>query len=227
MDSKSDNVSALLSRHLNHIVASTAAPSRPVVDDIIRSGRRRIYGRAMMRSTVVAAVLVVVAGGYVFARGERGPDPATGLGSCGSMPAPAAGPTSGHLSLTIVGPAEVPPGGEFSGQVKVTSTADVAKPFSSGTPPELLILQDSQVVGRYGGVLATIGVERNLEAGASVSFPASIRMAGCPDFTSGDPDASRRDLPSGTYQLVALMDDVTRGGGVRALVSAPLEVRVL
>lgn len=151
-----------------------------------------------------------------------------GLPTCGRVPV-SNGPNAKTIAATLRAPTSARAGTKIKATIVLTAK-DKPVGFDSGLPAELLIANGRRVVGRYEGFIAGTGVGTNLEPGRTVTYPVDGLLSGCPhDLKVAKPDATRRPLPPGIYQLVAVMEDnVTYGSGTHptSIVTAAATIHI-
>lgn len=153
------------------------------------------------------------------------------LPTCGR--APADSPTAPRrIAAALQGPVNAASGSVVDLQVMLQSLTGKAERFDTGLPVAIVIIRQGDVVGRFGGVNGGGYIQIKVPASGQAPLPdeygpTQILLAGCVrdpvDYTM--PDASRRPLPSGDYELVAVLD----GGGspdTMNLVTPPLPLRI-
>jgi hypothetical protein len=113
--------------------------------------------------------------------------------------------------------------------LKVTGTAAIAGLLAQ--PVNVVIVRDSLIVGAYTGAVGGTGVAVSATASSrdGQAIPvAPVLLSGCPAATIdyAHPDATRRPLPSGEYQLVAVLSAEGYGVSPSLIVSAPCAIRI-
>lgn len=158
------------------------------------------------------------------------PSSGTPLTTCGPLPDASVG-VSRQVQVSLHGPVEGASGTRYSAAVSLKSITDQPLSVAFGDP-ELYILSGGHVVGRYvGGSRRTLRM-LTVPGGDSVPLEASVLLSGCPDGPTdrSRPDATRRPLPVGAYQLVAVVAVSTSGEppqrGRDHVVSQPLAIQV-
>jgi len=152
-----------------------------------------------------------------------------GLPTCGSAPV-TSGPASALASITLTAPGEARRGSVIRPTVTVR-VAGADEPKDLGLPAELDIVRAGKVVGTYHGAIAGVGLWLRPEAHSAQGqqLPAEpLLLSGCPaakvDFA--DPDATRRPLPAGEYQLIASVEGTPFGEPTTRFASAPVAIRL-
>jgi len=158
------------------------------------------------------------------------------LPTCGTVPV-SDGAARSVVAASLSGPAKAQSGSTVSMTVELRSLTGKVEPFVTGQPFDLLITRGADVVGRYEGAVAGTGLELAVPAAGAlaVGHPvdgshddfAAVLLSGCPaGVDMAKPDATRRPLPPGGYQLVAVLEDDTTSGDEAHLVSAPYPLTV-
>jgi hypothetical protein len=189
-------------------------PAGPGLDDCLRalSGTGAQPGRRWRLAAVAAAavmVLLVVAVAVALRSRAEHPSGPTGsrssLRTCGKVPVPK-GAVSRQAVLTISAPLQGRAGTSVEVTATVRAVGRAADGVDVGAPADVVIVKNGAVVGRYLGGIGGTGF---LIASAAKPVPAlAALLSGCPSGTIdiSRPDASRRPLPPGRYQLVATLD---------------------
>ncbi len=138
------------------------------------------------------------------------------------------GAVSSRLALTATAPAT----GKSGATIKITSTIHAAARsvtgLDVGAPADTLILDQGYVVGRYRGAIAGTGFGGTISRRSKTVPALSLLLSGCPSGTIdlAHPDASRRPLPLGRYQIVAVLHSEGHQAACQ-LVSAPTTIRIV
>lgn len=149
----------------------------------------------------------------------------TPLDDCG--PAPVSdGPLTGLVGASLTGPTTAVSGSELRLRVQLRSLDGRSHLFESGHS-ELSVLKQGRVVGEYEGGELAYGLQATVGASPIAPWEVTGLMAGCPRHPVDDgwPDLTRKPLPPGSYDVVAVLPDVS-GKPSGDLVSAPLHVEV-
>jgi hypothetical protein len=106
--------------------------------------------------------------------------------------------------------------------VHLHSLDGVQHVFEGGSGSALVLLH-GRVVGEYEGALAASGIKVTVGAAAQPVLDAATLLAGCPDrpVDMVAPDLTRKALPPGPYDVVAVLPDADG-----QLVTPPLRVQV-
>jgi hypothetical protein len=106
-------------------------------------------------------------------------------------------------SLTL--PAAGRPGATVTGHVRIAARGRTAT-LNGDSPAPLEVIQNGTVVGEYNGAVAGTGIGGVLTRSGK-SYPVGGVLSGCPTGVDNTaPDSTRKPLPAGTYQLVAIIN---------------------
>lgn len=172
----------------------------------------RIVRRKRRRGLGIAVTALAATSGVVLATGLRSDVVAylpafgnEGVATCGNAPKNQ-GPAQNDLRATL----NVQSGTHQSGQrltvgMVFRSKSEATVSFDTSNP-EVLIIKDSKIVGRYVGGNAGTGLGVSVTGAKTQVLPAFVTLRGCP---TGDPDPYKPDLSRpllspGTYKLVAV-----------------------
>jgi hypothetical protein len=133
------------------------------------------------------------------------PTVATKLPSCGNAPK-AYGPSAGRITLTLIASSNGKSGSVLPAKAsyKLAGTARLTQDLTQ--PADVAIMRDGIVVGAYLGPKAGTMVSATaVPESVPISWP--VLLSGCPigQIDIANPNATRRPLPAGTYELVAVM----------------------
>jgi hypothetical protein len=153
------------------------------------------------------------------------PSPAP-LRTCGSVPT-SSGATARRIGITVTAPAPATTGSTLAVKVGLRSLDGKAHRLVLGEP-QLLLVRNGKVVGQYKGAVAASAIGVTVPAATGTSLDASVLLSGCPTepIDVSAPDLTREALPPGSYDIIAVVEDVTNGPGGN-LVSAPAPLQVV
>lgn len=194
---------------------------------------RRRRRRAGLGASGVA-VVVLFAAGSAAVPGHNLPGVAaglvqTGMLTCGSVPT-SSGPKAGRLTATLQGPPSGQTGLSVNLQMTLHSTDGERVSVSTG-PPASLVVRDGYVVGKSPDDSDMPAIAFDAVAPGSPTIPTGVLLRGCPSASTGPIHAeqSRRPLPPGRYDLVAVITE-TPGittGERSVIASAPTSIDVI
>jgi hypothetical protein len=158
---------------------------------------------ALVVAGAAVPLLIIHSHGRSVNAGRAG----TALVTCGPQPV-SDGPHAKTVQLAVTVPKTAPSGGRISAQVAVT-TAGATVELTTALPPQLIILQDGQIVGRYLGPSSAVGASVPVSH-TTQRLQASIALRGCGSETAlqQDPAYQPPFLPAGDYQLMAVAPDL-------------------
>lgn len=176
-------------------------------------GRERVRRTTSTLPTVlgIAALLVIIATvvwGLVGGTFSSLPFMTSGSSGCG--PAPRSnGPHATQVVATVDSPSSVQAGARLLATVTVTNASGQRLRMDSGSPVDLLLLRNDQIVSRYAGPVAGVGWSLYLAPGESAQREGWVEVTDC---------AADGNLSPGEYLVVAVIDDLPRDGSARLVV---------
>ncbi len=225
-----------MAEKLRELMLAEQPPVMPIhrlmlgVRNVAEARRRR--RRARLGATGVAVVVLYAVGSAVVP-GHNLPGVAAGLVqtgtlTCGSVPR-SSGPKAGRLTATLQGPPSGQTGLSVNLQMTLHSTDGQRVSVSTG-PPSTLVVRDGYVVGKTPDDSDMPAIAFEAVAPGSQTIPTGVLLSGCPHASKGPirPVQSRRPLPPGRYDLVAVITETpgTTAGEVSVIVSAPTTIHV-
>jgi hypothetical protein len=197
--------------------------------DIAPVNRRRT--QAIMAAVGLA---VAVAAGSFFAAvhtshlspGAPGAVAAT-LRTCGAMPT-STSPLASSVVLTLSAPAAARSGTTINAVAVLRAIGATVTVPDAGLPVLVDVVQGSAVVGTYTGAIGGTGLAAAIDSRGQELPTAPLLLSGCPSgrIDYAHPDASRRPLPAGSYQLVAVLDISQLAGPSEEVTSAPISIHL-
>jgi hypothetical protein len=143
--------------------------------------------------------------------------------SCGDSPR-SSGPDAALVTLTLAAPSTGRSGTAIATQATLSASANVD---DLSSPAAVVIVRTGRVVGAYRGAVGGTGLEAM--AGAIANVPTEpLLLSGCPRgaIDGAHPDATRKPLPVGDYQVIATIDTGNYQKGYGQIASAPVPLRI-
>jgi len=194
-----------------------------------RRRRRRAYlGISGVATVAVLAAASVIVPGHNLPRFAAGVAQ-IGMLTCGKPPL-STGPKAAQMTVALQAPA--------SGQAGLRVDLQTVFGSRDGQPvtvdtgyPETYVVRDGYIIGKYPDDAGKADIAFLAVAPDGQSLPTSIVLSGCPLGPTDPmrPDASRRPLPPGRYDLVSVVSELPRSGTDRHLsviVSEPVSINV-
>jgi hypothetical protein len=182
--------------------------------------RRR---RIRLSSVAVVACLAILAGALTLSwlGGSRVPA-GDNIAACGTLPS-ATSTLNQDTRVTLRAIDSAVSGTRIHLEVVVSTNRERLELATPPFPP-VLIVRGDEVVGKYTGDVNSSGMVLSLTQARPAETPTSVLLSGCPtQQDSADPDGSRKPLPPGTYDLVAVLEDSGNGG---SLISDRLSIQI-
>jgi hypothetical protein len=189
------------------------------------SSRWRLRGWVGVAAVVVTVAAISAGGLLIYQSASPRHTASGGLPTCGSAPTPR-GNDAGKIELTLRAPASATRGTTIQVAREVHSLTGKAEYVvgENESAAGIVIVQDGKVVGKYRGGVAGFEVGISAPPRGVAALPAArVLLSGCPTGPVDDahPDASRKPLPPGHYELVG-----TFANRVTTYVSRPATIQV-
>ena len=202
-------------------------------DGTVRRPRRspQVRRRAVVLAAAGSVVVVAVAG-YAIHDWTSTPvktaHTAAGLATCGTAPT-ATSTDRVDLEFALTAPARAATGTLITVGATVRNlTGRQLEIAGFGGAQDLVITQDGKIVGKYAGASADTGVDAVMAPGEAATMPpGTLLLSGCPQGDTDDahPNATRKPLPPGRYQIVGTFKEAPETGR-QTYVSRPITIDV-